>query len=104
MRAENFTRLSIDVPERLHKVMKLYVVSNHLNIKNYVLNLIKNDLSEEMEDYLLGQMAIESAKEGFIGAEKSEKFLKKLKKSLAKKPQKAHTKKSHTKDEKNNLK
>lgn len=95
MRAENFTRLSIDVPERLHKVMKMYVISNHLNIKNYVLNLIKNDLSEEMEDYLLGQMALESVKEGFIGPEKSGQLLKKLLKGSKKK--KSH----HAKNTKN---
>jgi hypothetical protein len=103
MKAENFTRLSIDVPERLHKVMKLYVVSNRLNIKNYVLNLIKNDLSEEMEDYLLGQMAMESAKEGFLGVKESEKFLKKLRKSVVEKPKK-HTSKKSRNNEKNNSK
>ncbi len=85
MKSENFTRLSIDVPRDLHKVLKFHIVANHINIKNYVLNLIKEDLSEEMEDHLLGQMALESEKEGSLGVKESEKFFKQLKKSLPKK-------------------
>lgn len=86
MKSENFTRLSIDVPTQLHKVLKFHVVSHHLNIKNYVLNLIKDDLSEEVEDYLLGQMALESKKKGSLGVKESAKFFKELKGSLLEKP------------------
>lgn len=94
MKSETSTRLSIDVPRDLHKVMKFHIVANHLNIKNYVLNLIKDDLSEEMEDHLLGQMALESEKEGSLGIKASEKFFKELKKSL---PKKVATKTTHRK-------
>lgn len=86
MKSENFTRLSIDVPSHLHKVLKFHVISHHLNIKNYVLNLIKDDLSEEMEDYLLGHMALESKKEGSLGVKESTKFFKELRSSLLEKP------------------
>ncbi len=92
MRTENYTRLSIDVPYDIHRTLKLFVVKNHLNIKDYVLDLIKEDLSEEIEDYLLGQMALEAEKDGFISAKKSERLLKKLTK-----PNKSPHKKSNTK-------
>jgi hypothetical protein len=85
MKAEKLTRLSIDVPQSLHKTLKLHVLHNSINIQNYVVNLIKEDLSEELEDYLLGQMALESEKKGGLGVKKSKDFLKKLKKSVAKK-------------------
>ena len=91
MKNQTYTRLSIDVSPELHRTLKLYVVKNHLNIKDYVLNLIKEDLSEELEDYLLGQMAMKAEKEGFTSAKKSEKLLKKLKKpSPNKKPKTSH--------------
>lgn len=75
---ENHTRLSIDVPQALHKALKIHTIHNHINIKDYVVNLIKEDLSEELEDYLLGQMALEAKKEGFISAKDSANLLKKL--------------------------
>jgi hypothetical protein len=81
MKTENYTRLSIDVPHELHRTLKLFVFQNHLNIKNYVVDLIKEDLSEELEDYMLGEMARAAEKDGFIGAKKSEQLLKKLSKS-----------------------
>lgn len=83
---ENHTRLSIDVPDSLHKTLKLHVIHNHINIKDYVVNLIQEDLSEELEDYLLGQMALKAKKEGFLGVKESEKFFKKLKKATSEKP------------------
>lgn len=85
MKNETCVRLSIDVSPVLHRTLKLFVVKNHLNIKDYVLNLIKEDLSEELEDYLLGQMAMKSRKEGSLGVKKSEKFIKKFKESARKK-------------------
>ena len=81
MPSETHTRLSIDVPRNMHMALKLYVVKNHINIKDYILNLIKEDLSEELEDYLLGQMALEAEKEGFVSIKKSKKTLKNTKKS-----------------------
>jgi predicted DNA-binding protein len=83
---ENYTRLSIDLAPALHKTLKLHVIHNHTNIKDYVAGLIKEDLSEELEDYLLGQMALEAKKEGSLGVKESEKFFKKLKKSVSEKP------------------
>ena len=50
MKSENI-RLSIDVPSVLHKVIKFHIAENHLNIKNYVLNLIKEDLNSKMSSY-----------------------------------------------------
>lgn len=85
MKTENYTRLSIDVPPEVHKVMKFHIIENHLNIKNYVLNLIKEDLSEELEDYALGQMALESEKNGYLGVKKSTSFLKNALKTPSKK-------------------
>ncbi len=76
MKSENI-RLSIDVPSVLHKVIKFHIAENHLNIKNYVLNLIKEDLSEDLEDYILGHMALQAEKEGYLGVKESKKFLKK---------------------------
>ena len=84
MKSEKSTRLSIDVPNELHKSLKIFVFRNHLNIKNYVLNLIKEDLSEELEDYLLGEAALKAEKEGNIGVKASKKFLEKLRKSETK--------------------
>ena len=84
MRTENYTRLSIDVPNELHRTLKLFVFQNHLNIKNYVVDLIKEDLSEELEDYMLGEMALAAEKEGGIGVKASEDFFKKFKKSVSK--------------------
>lgn len=84
MRTENYTRLSIDVPNELHRTLKLFVFQNHLNIKNYVVDLIKENLSEELEDYMLGQMALEAEKEGGLGVKESEDFFKKFKKSVSK--------------------
>jgi predicted DNA-binding protein len=84
MKSQNPVRLSIDVPSELHRTLKLFVVRNHLNIKNYVVDLIKEDLSEELEDYMLGELALKAEKEGGIGAKESEKLLKKLRKSASK--------------------
>lgn len=92
MKSESITRLSIDVPKTLHTVLKFHTISNHLNIKNYVVNLIKEDLSEEMEDYLLGQMALEAKKKGFASATQSKNLLNKLTKT-SKTPQKKSPKK-----------
>lgn len=81
MKSQNPIRLSIDVPIELHRTLKLFVVKNHLNIKNYVMNLIKEDLSEELEDYMLGELAMRAEKEGFISAKKSQQLMNKLRKS-----------------------
>ncbi len=81
MQKENITRLSIDVPNDLHRVLKFYVLNHNTNIKDFVLGVIKEELSEEIEDYLLGQAAIRSEKQGSLGVKKSKDFLKKLKKS-----------------------
>jgi len=83
MRNETHTRLSIDIPHEMHMALKLFVVKNRINIKDYVVGLIKEDLSEEMEDYLLGQMALKAEKEGSIGVKKSEKLFKKISKKPA---------------------
>ena len=98
MKNSEYTRLSIDVPRNLHKTLKLVTAQNQTNIKDYVVNLIKEDLSEEIEDYILGQLAIEAEKEGFLGPEESEKFIKRLKKPFDKKSN-THRKKN-TKNEK----
>lgn len=81
----DYIRLSIDVPHELHRTLKFFVLKNHLNIKNYVVDLIKEDLSEELEEYLLGEAAAKAEKEGSVGVKKSEALFKKLKKSLNKK-------------------
>lgn len=81
MSKENITRLSIDVPNDLHKVLKFYVLNHNTNIKDYVLGIIEEDLSEELEDYLLGQAATKSEKQGSLGIRKSKDLLKKLKKA-----------------------
>ncbi len=85
MKAQNYTRLSIDVPNDLHKMIKFHIIEKGINIKNYVLNLIQKDLNDDVEDYLLGQMALKSKKEGSLGVKESEKFFKTIKKSLSNK-------------------
>jgi predicted DNA-binding protein len=82
MRNETHTRLSIDVPHQMHQALKFFTAKNHLNIKDYVLKLIEDDLSEEMEDYLLGQMALKAMRDGTIGVKKSQQILKKFKAAL----------------------
>lgn len=79
MSKENLTRLSIDVPTDLHKVLKFHVLQNDTNIRDYVLSMIEDDLSEELEDYLLLQQAKIAEKEGSIGVKKSKKWLDKVK-------------------------
>ena len=82
MSKENLTRLSIDVPSNLHKVLKFHVLQHETNIKEYVLKMIESDLSEELEDYLLAKEIEESKKAGSLSVDQSEDFLKKIKKDL----------------------
>lgn len=84
MKNQDYTRLSIDVPNETHQALKFLTATKHIKIKDYVLELIEEDLSEELEDYLLGQMALKAVKEGALGEKKSEQFLKKLRDSLQK--------------------
>lgn len=81
MKNENLTRLSIDVPQHIHTALKLHVIGQKTNIKDYVLNLIKEELADELDDYFLGQEALKAEKEGSLGVKKSKDFLQKLKKS-----------------------
>ncbi len=78
-------RLSIDVPKNLHKALKFYAINHEITIRDFFLDLIEKNMPEEMEDYMLGKMAMNSKKEGFLSAAASEKFLKKIKEKSSKK-------------------
>ena len=41
---ETTKRLSIDIPEKLYKAMKMKVLVDGLTVRKYVLDLIENDL------------------------------------------------------------
>ena len=82
--SSNIIRLSIDIPRSLHKALKFYTLNHDTTIKDFVLDLIEKNIPEEIEDYILGKMAMEAKKQGSLGKKNSQKFLNNLKLKITK--------------------
>jgi hypothetical protein len=74
---ENKTRMTIDIDTTLRNQIKARASLRGMKLREYVISSLKNQILEEDEDEMLGKLAMNAEKEGYIGVEKSAQFMKK---------------------------
>jgi hypothetical protein len=74
-------RMTVDVPQEFKNQIKAHAALLGIKLKDYVISALEARMShdEELEDKHLAQLVDKVKKEGFVGKEKSESLLSKMK-------------------------
>lgn len=75
---ENKTRMTIDIDTTLRNQIKARASLRGMKLREYVISSLKNQILEEDEDEILGKLAMNAEKEGYIGVKKSQELMNKI--------------------------
>lgn len=70
-------RVSIDLLADFHEELQVLAEASGKTMKNYVVEALESHMQKdnELEDRILGELAEEASREGFIGVEESKKLV-----------------------------